>query len=163
MILGFSIPAFTQFHVIISLVGIATGIIFMLGLLGGRWLAMTNLVFLLTTIATSATGFLFPIVAFGPPHYVGMISLAILAVALLALYSFERVGRWNGIYAACAIAALYLNCFVGVVQAFQKREFFNKLAPTQTEPPFMIAQGTVLLLFIVFGYLAVRRAPRPGI
>lgn len=160
MILGFSTEAFTHFHVVISLLGIATGLMFMIGLLGGRWLALTNLLFLLTTIATSVTGFLFPIVTLGPPHYVGGISLVLLAIALLSLYSFERIGMWNKVYAACAIAALYLNCFVGVVQAFQKQPFLNRFAPTQTEPPFLAAQGGLLLLFLVFGYLAVKRTPR---
>ena len=113
--------------------------------------------FLLTTIATSATGFLFHSATFGPPQVIGVISLIVLAAAILALYNFKLSGRWRLIYVVTALLSLYLNVFVGVVQAFQKVSFFHALAPTQTEPPFAIAQGLVLLIVIVLGVLAVKR------
>ena len=157
MILGLSVAAFTELHTIISLIGIATGLIFLGGLLGGRWLNLWNLLFLVFTILTSVTGFFFHSKVFGPPHVVGVISLIDLAIALAALYAFKRVGIWRPVYTVTAVIALFLNCFVGVVQAFQKIPSLHALAPTQAEPPFAIAQGLVLVAFAIAGFLAVRR------
>lgn len=157
MILGMSTAAFTEFHVILSLIGIASGVIVVLAMLGGKRVPTWTALFLLTTVATSATGFLFHSAKFGPPHVVGVISLIVLAVAILALYVYKLAGAWRWIYVATAVLALYLNTFVGVVQTFQKIEFFRALAPTQTEPPFAIAQGVVLVIFIALGILATKR------
>jgi len=110
--------------------------------------------FLITTVATSVTGFMFHSKSFGPPHVVGLISLVVLAVAIVALYVYRLAGSWRWIYVVTATAALYLNCFVGVVQAFQKLPFLQPLAPTQSEPPFLIAQLAVLAIFVVLGFLA---------
>jgi len=157
MILGMSIDTFTLVHVIISLVGIVTGLIVLFGMFGGHRMSGITALFLLTTILTSVTGFLFPISGFTPAIGVGIISLAILALALLGLYGFRLAGAWRWIYVVSAVIALYLNVFVLVVQSFQKLAFLQPLAPTQSEPPFQIAQGIVLLLFIVGGIVAVRR------
>jgi hypothetical protein len=159
MILGMSTAAFTEFHVILSLIGIASGVIAVLAMLWDKPVPTWTALFLLTTIATSATGFLFH-TKFGPPHVIGLISLVILAVAVLALYRFKLAGSWRWIYVVSAVAALYFNVFVAVVQSFQKIGFFHALAPTQTEPPFAIAQGVVLLAFIAIGVFAVRRFRR---
>ena len=163
MILGLSVAAFTKLHTLISLIGIATGLVFLVALLRGRWLSGWNLWFLVFTILTSVTGFPFLLVrpTIGPPHTVGVISLIDLAIALVALYQFERVGIWRPIYTITAVFALYLNCFVLVVQAFQKIPFLHPLAPTGSEPPFAIAQGLVLIAFIVAGIIAVRRPVGP--
>jgi hypothetical protein len=123
---------------------------------GNRMSGMTAL-FLLTTVLTSVTGFLFPISGFTPAIGTGIISLVALAFALLGLYVFHLAGAWRWIYVVTAVIALYLNVFVLVVQSFQKLAFLQRLAPTQSEPPFAIAQGIVLLLFIVAGVVAVRR------
>jgi len=159
MILGLSVAAFTKLHTLISLVGIATGLVFLVALLRGRWLGGWNLWFLVFTVLTSVTGFPFLLVRpiIGPPHIVGAISLVDLAVALVALYQFKRVGIWRPIYTITAVFALYLNCFVLVVQAFQKIPFLHAFAPTGSEPPFAIAQGIVLIAFIAAGFIAVRR------
>jgi hypothetical protein len=157
MILGMSIAAFTEFHVILSLVGIVSGVIVLLAMLRNNAVPTWTALFLLTTVATSATGFLFHSATFGPPQVIGVISLIVLAAAILALYSLKLSGSWRLIYVVTAILALYLNVFVGVVQAFQKVGFFHALAPTQTEPPFAIAQGLVLLIFIALGVLAAKR------
>jgi hypothetical protein len=159
MILGLSVAAFTKLHTLISLVGIATGLVFLVALLRGRWLGGWNLWFLVFTILTSVTGFPFLLVrpTIGPPHIVGAISLVDLAIALVALYQFRRVGIWRPIYTITAVFALYLNCFVLVVQSFQKIPFLHPLAPTGSEPPFAIAQGLVLIAFIIAGFVAVRR------
>ena len=157
MILGMSVASFTLLHVVISLVGILTGAVVLFAMLGNRRLTGWTEVFLATTILTSATGFLFHSRSIGPPHVVGAISLIVLAIALLALYGRRLAGAWRPVFIVCAVLALYLNCFVGVVQAFQKLAFLQPLAPTQSEPPFLAAQGAVLLLFAILGFLAVRR------
>jgi hypothetical protein len=157
MILGLSFENFTLLHTVISLIGILSGIIVLFGLLGGTSSPALTALFLLTTVLTSVTGFLFPFTTLLPSHIVGIISLVLLAAAIAGLYLFRLDGAWRWIYVAGAVAALYLNVFVGVVQAFQKLSFLQPLAPTQSEPPFIIAQTVVLLVFIVLGFLAVRR------
>lgn len=157
MILGMSVSTFTQFHVLLSLIGIFTGLVVVYGFLKGRLLAGWNGVFLVATIATSVTGFLFHSAQFGPPHVVGVISLVLLGIAVAALYAFNLAGPWRWIYAVTATLSLYLNVFVGVVQAFQKVSFLQPLAPTQSEPPFAIAQGLVLVLFLALTWLGSRR------
>jgi hypothetical protein len=164
MMLGMSLATFTQFHVIISLMGIGSGILVLIGMLQANPMPKITAVFLATTVATSVTGFMFPFTSFGPPEIVGLISLIVLIVAILALYSFKLAGSWRRVYVATALFALYLNVFVGVVQTFQKVPFFNALAPTQKEPPFAIAQGIVLLAFIALGIAAARKFhPGPGV
>jgi len=157
MILGMSTAAFTQFHVLLSLIGIASGIVVALAMLGSSRQPALTAIFLLTTVATSVTGFMFHFASFGPPEIVGAISLVDLAAAILALYSYKLAGSWRWIYVATAVFALYLNVFVGVVQTFQKVTFFHALAPTQTEPPFAVAQGIVLIAFIALGIAAVKK------
>jgi hypothetical protein len=157
MIIGLSLPAFTLLHVIISLIGIASGLIAILALCTGRLLAGWTALFLATTVLTSITGFMFPIANFGPPEIVGVISLVALAIAISALYLYKARGPWRWIYVVMAVLSLYLNVFVGVVQAFQKVAFLHPLAPTGTEPPFVVAQGIVMIIFIVYGILGVKR------
>jgi hypothetical protein len=161
MILGMSLPTFTLVHVLLSVIGIAAGLIVMERLLRNRVLGLSNTIFLVATILTSATGFLFPAKPFGPPHIIGVISLAILAVAALSLYFGNLIGAWRWIYVVCAVVALYFNVFVGVVQAFQKVGRLRLLAPTQTEPPFAATQAIVLLFFLILGVIALRRFRPP--
>ncbi|MGZ8992982.1 MAG: hypothetical protein ACXW16_03095 [Burkholderiaceae bacterium] len=105
---------------------------------------------------TSVTGFFFPVERVLPSHVVGVVSLVVLAVTLAALYIYCLAGSWRWLYVATAVFALYLNVFVGVVQAFGKVPFLNALAPKQTDLPFIVAQGLVLAIFIYFGVKAVR-------
>jgi hypothetical protein len=161
MILGMSSETFTSLHVVVSLVAIVTGIVVLLGMLGNKRLAGLTAVFLATTILTSVTGLLFPLARFGPSHVFGIVSLVVLAVALVALYLNRLAGPWRWVYVVTALVALYLNVFVGVVQAFQKLAFLQPLAPTQSEAPFLVAQIAVLAIFLVLGFLAVRRF-QPG-
>jgi hypothetical protein len=152
-----STAAFTQIHVILSLIGIVSGLIVVFAMLGATLLPALTTIFLVTTVATSVTGFMFHFTSFGPPEIVGAISLVVLALGVLALYSYKLAGAWRRTYVIAAVLALYLNVFVGVVQTFQKVPFFHALAPTQTEPPFAVAQGIVLLAFIAVGVAAVRK------
>jgi len=120
--------------------------------------------FLATTILTSITGFPIPPFGFDPPRAVGTLSLVLLAIAVCAFYAFHLAGTWRWVYVVTATAALYLNCFVAVVQAFEKVPFLQALAPTQSEPPFLIAQGIVLALFVWLGIVAVRKfRPRAAV
>jgi hypothetical protein len=157
MILGLSTSAFTTLHVIISLVGILAGLIVLAALLANRYSKLWTGVFLLFTILTSVTGFMFHSTAIGPAHILGGISLVVLAIALVALYAGKLAGVWRPVYVITAVIALYLNVFVLVVQLFQKVPALNAFAPTGKEPPFAVAQGIVLVLFIVLAILAVRR------
>ena len=157
MMLGLSLSTFTTIHVIISLIAIATGFVTVFGMLTGNRMARWTAIFLVMTVLTSVTGFGFPFTQLLPSHVVGIISLAVLAVAIIGLYVFRLSGAWRWIYIACAVFPLYLNCFVGVVQAFMKIPALKALAPTQAEPPFLVAQLLLLVVFIVLGFLAVRR------
>ena len=141
--------------------GILAGAVVVLGMLRSRDLSGWTAIFLTTTVLTSVTGFLFHSKTFGPPHVVGLISLVVLAVAIVALYVRHLLGAWRWIYIAGAIAALYLNVFVGVVQAFQKVPALHELAPNGSEPPFAIAQLLVLALFVVLAITALRRFHAP--
>ncbi|MGZ8811903.1 MAG: hypothetical protein ACXW29_12260 [Thermoanaerobaculia bacterium] len=141
----------------ISLVGIASGLVVLFGLLAGKRLDGWTVLFLVTTVATSVTGFGFPFDHSSPPHYVGMISLFVLAVAILARYTFRLAGAWRWTYVISAVIALYLNVFVGIVQAFQKIPALHAIAPKQSEPPFQVTQVVVLVLFVVLAIMAARR------
>jgi hypothetical protein len=148
---------YTLVHVVISLVGIFSGFVVLFGLLAGKRLDGWTKLFLTTTVATSVTGFGFPFHHFGAPHVVGIISLLVLAVAIFARYPRHLAGVWRWIYVVSALIALYLNVFVGIVQAFQKVPALKAIAPTQTEPPFVIAQFAVLALFVVLAIVAAIR------
>lgn len=160
MILGLSIQAFTIVHVIISLAAILSGIVAMIGMLASRRLGGWTALFLLTTVLTSATGFMFPIRGFTPALGTGIASLVVLAIALIAIYSRKLAGPWRWIYVVTGTIALWFNVLVLIVQAFQKIVFLHALAPTQSEPPFLIAQGAALALFVVWGIaVAIRFHP----
>ena len=156
MILGMSIPTFTFVHTALSLIGIFTGLIVLFGIFSSRRLPGWTLVFLVTTVLTSVTGFFFPVERLLPSHVVGVVSLVVLAVTLAALYIYRLAGSWRWRYVATAVFALYLNVFVGVVQAFGKVPFLNAWAPKQTDLPFIVAQGVVLVVFVYLGVKAVR-------
>jgi hypothetical protein len=157
MILGMSITTFTVVHVVISLIAIAAGAIACARMLEGRPLATWSSVFLLFTVLTTVTGFLFPITVFTPAISVGIVSAVALALALAALHVGRLAGAWRWIYVASALFAFYLNVFVLVVQSFQKIGILNRFAPTGSEPPFAVVQGIVLLGFILLGFLVLRR------
>jgi hypothetical protein len=148
---------FTAIHVALSLVGIVSGLVAVAGLLKSNLRAGWTLLFLATTVATSVTGFGFHRDQLLPSHIVGIISLVLLAVAILALYVFALSGAWRRIYVVTAVASLYLNVFVLIVQAFLKVPALHALAPTQNEPPFAIAQGITLIASIAIGTAAARK------
>jgi hypothetical protein len=153
---------YTQIHVLISLIGILTGLVVLFGMLAGHRLNRWTKWFLITTVLTSVTGFFFPFHGFTPAIGVGIISLIVLAIAILARYSRHLAGHWGWIYVVTAITALYLNVFVLIVQSFEKIPALHAMSPTQTEPPFKLTQVAVLTLFVLLGVVAaIRFHPEP--
>jgi hypothetical protein len=153
-------------HVALSLIGIASGLVVFYGLLRGMEFGRWTALFLAATILTSVTGFPLAPFGFDPPRAAGVLSLILLAVAVVALYAFKLRRAWCWIYVITAIAALYLNCFVGVIQAFLKVPSLHSLAPTQHEPPFLLTQLVVLVIFLGLGVAALIKfhpARRSGI
>lgn len=159
MVLGLSLSTFTMVHVIISLIGIVSGFIVLFGLFGSQRMPGMTALFLLSTILTSVTGFLFPVDKLLPSHIVGIISLVMLAIACVALYAMKLSGAWRWIYVLTAMIALYLNVFVLVIQSFLKIGPLHALAPSvpPSEPPFAVVQGLVLVFFVIAIIGAVRR------
>ena len=157
MILGMSTATYTLLHVLISLAGIASGLVVMFGLLAQKRLDGWTGLFLTTTALTSITGFGFPFHRLLPSHIVGIISLVVLAIVIPARYAFHLAGPWRWIYVIGSAIALWFNVFVLIVQSFQKVPALQALAPKQSEPPFVIAQAAALTLFVVFGVVAAMR------
>jgi len=167
MVLGLSLPAFTMVHVIISLIAIAAGLVVMFGLLGSKSMpGLTAMgltaIFLLFTILTSATGFLFPFEKLLPSHIIGIISLVLLAIACVALYGMKLKGVWRPVYVVTAMISLYFNVFVLVIQSFLKVPALAALAPAVAPAPpsgpvFAVVQGIVLVFFVVLTVGAWRR------
>ena len=165
MILGMSLSMFTTVHVIISLIAIVSGIIVMFGLLGSNPMPGLTAIFLLFTILTSATGFLFPFEKLLPSHMIGILSLVLLAIACIALYGMKLSGAWRWIYVLTAMISLYFNVFVLVIQSFLKIPALTALAPGNppSGPVFAVIQGIVLLFFVVVIIGAMRRyRPMPA-
>lgn len=149
-----NLSTFTMVHVVISLIGIASGLVVMFGLLVARKLNRWSALFLISTIATSVTGFFFPFHGLTPAIVVGVISLVVLGVAIIGRYVRRLAGAWRWIYVVTVMIALYLNVFVLIVQLFQKVPALKALAPTQSEPPFAVTQLVVLALFVVLTIMA---------
>jgi hypothetical protein len=159
MVLGMSLATFTMVHVIISLIAIAAGLVVMFGMLGSRPQQGLTAIFLLFTILTSATGFLFPFTQLLPSHMIGILSLGLLAVACIALYAMKLAGRWRWIYVVTALLSLYFNVFVLVIQSFLKIPALTALAPGNppSGPVFAVVQGIVLVFFVLVIIGAWRR------
>ncbi|HEX3586264.1 MAG TPA: hypothetical protein VH024_09720 [Candidatus Angelobacter sp.] len=157
MVFGMSLATYTLIHVIISLFGIGSGLIVLFGMFGGKRLDGMTALFLATTVLTSLTGFGFPFAHITPGIILGILSLVVLAIAIPARYSFGMAGKWRATYVVTAVVALYFNCFVLIAQSFLKIPALHALAPKGNEPPFAIAQGILLVLFIMAGVLAVKK------
>jgi hypothetical protein len=162
MVLGLSLPAFTMVHVIISLIAIVAGLVVMFGLLGSNSMPGLTAIFLLFTILTSATGFLFPFKDLLPSHMIAILSLVLLAIACIALYGMKLAGVWRPVYIVTAMVSLYLNVFVLVIQSFLKVPALAALAPAvppapPSGPVFAVVQGIVLVFFVVLTIGAWRR------
>jgi hypothetical protein len=154
MVLGMT--TFTAIHVLLSLIGIVSGLVALFGLITANAMSSWTVLFLVTTLATSVTGFFFPFHGFTPALGVGILSVVILIAAIAARYRFHLRGAWRRVYVVGAVTALYFNSFVLVVQGFLKIPGLHVLAPTGSEPPFAFAQAFVLLFYLVTGALAIR-------
>jgi hypothetical protein len=150
------LSALTLIHVIISLIGIVSGLVVTFGLLRSQRMDGLTALFLVATVATSVTGFLFPFHKLLPSHIVGVISLVLLALAIAGRYAFHLAGAWRRIYSVTAVLSLWLNVFVLIAQLFMKVPALHPLAPTGSEPPFLIAQTVVMIIFIVLTVLAAK-------
>ena len=153
---------FTAIHVLLSLIGIVSGLVVLFGLISSDAMRRSPLVFLVTTLATSITGFFFPFHGFTPALGVGCLSVIILLAVITARYRFGLANAWRWVYVVGTVVALYFNSFVLVVQAFLKIPGLHVLAPTGTERPFAVAQILVLAFYLLTGALAVkgfRRTP----
>jgi hypothetical protein len=156
MVFGMSLATYTLIHVIISLIGIGFGLIVLFGMFGGKRLDGMTALFLATTVLTSLTGLGFPFEHVTPGIILAILSLVVLAIAIPARYSLHMAGKWRAIYVVTAVIALYFNCFVLIAQSFQKVPSLHALAPKGNEPSFAIAQGILLVLFILAGVAAVK-------
>ena len=157
MILGMTTATYTILHVVISLIGIGSGVVVLWGMIRGKRLEGITKIVLASTVLTSVTGFGFPFDHLSPAHKVGILSLVLLAVAILARYPLHLAGPWRWAYVVCASMALYLNVFVFVIQSFEKSSLLRSMAPTQHEPPFVITQLAVLLAFVGLTILAGKK------
>jgi hypothetical protein len=157
MILGMSTSTYTLIHVLISFIGIGSGLAMMYGMLRAHRLDAITMVFVVSTALTSLTGFAFPNEHITPGIVVGILSLIVLAIAILGRYVMHLRGAWRAIYVITAAIALYFNCFVLVAQSFEKVPALHALAPTQKEPPFAAAQFVLLAIFVVLTVMAVKR------
>ena len=155
MILG--LPALVFIHVLISLLGIGSGFVILAGFLGGKRLDGSNAFFLVTTILTSLSGFILPAHKILPSHILGILSLIALAIACVARYPKKMHGGWRQTYVIAAMISFYFNVFVLVAQSFMKVPSLHALAPNGSEPPFAVAQSVVLIVFVVFTGLAVKK------
>ena len=136
---------------------IASGLIVIYGFLTANRMDRMTAVFLATTVLTSVTGFAFPNEHITPGIVVGILSIAVLGVAILTRYALHLRGASRWIFIVTAALAEYFNCFVLVVQSFEKSPTLRALAPTQKEPPFAISQLIVLVFFVVVTALSVKR------
>jgi hypothetical protein len=157
MILGLSTSVFTLIHVILSLVGIGAGLIALLGLMGGKLYRGLTALFLVTTVLTSITGFLFPFHGMTPGIILGILSMVALLLAIVALYVGKLAGAWRGTYVISSSLALWFNFFVLVAQSFAKIPALKAIAPTQASPAFGITQLIVMVIFVVLTIRAVKR------
>jgi len=152
----FNITTFTFLHVALSVVGLIAGLVVVGGLMSGRRIDGWTGTFLVTTFLTNLSGFGFPFVQLLPSHVLGILSLILIPVVMYALYAKRLEGGWRRVYVVGAVVALYFNAFVLVAQLFHRIPALIVLAPKQKEPPFLIAQLLLLVLFIVLGRAASR-------
>lgn len=154
---------YTLIHVLLSLVAIFAGLVVLLGLLTGKRLDGWTKFFLVTTVATSVTGFFFPFHGFTPALGTGIVSMVVLALAIYARYARQLAGGWRKTYVINAVLALYLNVFVLIVQSFLKIPALKEIAPTPAAPVFKLTQLVVVGLFVLLGVVAILRfGAEPG-
>ena len=157
MVLGMSLAMFTLVHIAISMVAIALGFVVMYGMASSNRMPSLTLWFIIFTVATNVTGFLFPFTTLLPSHITGIISLVLLAIAVFALYGQKLIGVWRSVYVVTALLALWFNVFVFIIQLFVKFPALQSLAPKQAEPPFLVTQGVTFVFFVIMIAMALKK------
>lgn len=150
------LKVYTLIHVVISVLGILSGLIVVGGLIAGSRFHKLIGFFLITTLVTTITGFGFPFVGITPAHVVGILSLSALSGALVALYGKKLRNSWHRAFVILSVTSLYLNVFVLLAQLLQKIPALSALSPTPSAPAFAATQGIVLLIFVWLGRAAVK-------
>ncbi|SEP09388.1 hypothetical protein SAMN02990966_03932 [Rhodospirillales bacterium URHD0017] len=169
MILGMSLSTFTVVHVVLSLVGIASGVLVLLRPSASPTAWGLTTLFLVTTLAASVTGLLFllPFPRFGLGHGIGVASLLVFVPTLLALWRHRLAGApLSGIgratYVAGAATLLYLNAFIAVMQAFGKIGYLSALPVTSLGSPLFLAHLLVLAISVWLAIHAFARLQSGG-
>jgi hypothetical protein len=157
MILGLNMMQFLYFHVFLSVIGLGAGVFVVIGFVSSKNFSILTTTFLITTVLTSVTGFLFPWHGFTPGIVIGILSVIVLAVAMFALYGKKLAGEWRVVYVLSTCVAFYFNFFVLVAQAFNKVSLLHSIAPSQKSPGFAVTQLFVLVLFILLSARSVKR------
>ncbi|HEX4302593.1 MAG TPA: hypothetical protein VHZ78_07355 [Rhizomicrobium sp.] len=160
----FGLTPFVAFHTAITLVAIVSGLLMLAAMLRNDRADLMTAIFLLFSVLTAVTGFMIQVKPVSPAVALGFVLGGLLLFALLGRYVFAMRGAWRWIYVVTAVAALWSNCFVLVVQTFSKFPALHAIAPGNppSGPVFGAVQGVVLIGFIFAGYLALRRFhPRP--
>lgn len=156
MILGMSLSTFTVVHVVLSLIGIASGVLVLLRPSASPKAWGLTTLFLVTTLAASVTGLLYMLVLprFRMGHGVGVASLLVFVPTLLALWRHRLAGPWRATYVAGAATLLYLNAFIAVMQAFGKIGFLRALPATTLGSPMFLAHLLVLAISLWLAFHA---------
>ncbi len=154
------LDVFTVVHVVISLVAIVTGFIAMAQMLQDHTSNTVTGTFLSMTLLTSLSGFGFPAAQITPAHVFGVMSMALLATAFIALYVRRAMGVWKMTYILTAVLSQYLNVVVLIVQSFQKLSPLRVIAPPDAPLSIVLVQTTVAIGFIVFTARALTLARR---
>ena len=152
--MSYDLSTFAWVHTILSLVGLVSGLVVLIGLLGSKKLGGWTALFLLSAVATSVTGFGFPFDKFQDSHWIGAVSLAVLVVAIVARYVFRFAGAWRWIYAVSVVIGVYFLAFITIAQLFKKVPALAAMAPTLSEPPFAITQLAATAIFLVLAIAA---------
>ncbi len=162
MLLGMNISSFTLIHALIALLGIASGLVVMYGLLTTNRLDRLITFLLVTTATTNLSRLLFPLKGVSPEIVIGVLSLIVLGFAVIGRYALNPNGPCGPIYIVAAAVALYFNVFAFVVQSSERVPHLRGLAPARKEAPFALVQLLALLVFTIATGFALKRF-RPGL
>lgn len=151
-----SVTVLVLFHAAVSMLAIVSGFVAIAGHIRGIAQPKGTWTFLVSAIATSASGLGLPPGIVSGTFASAWIGLAVIALMLVSLLAFGARGAWRTIYLLGLLFSLLLLVFAGVAQAFLKVPALHILAPQLNEAPFIAAEIATVVLFIVLGILAFR-------
>jgi hypothetical protein len=157
LILGINRSAFVAVHAFIGIVAIFMGFVVLFGLLNGKLSRPWNAVFLLTTLLTSASGLLFSSTKVTPGIVLGIVSLIILGIAIIALYGFHLQGLWRTSYVLSSMVPFYFNLAILFAIGFVRIPTLRQLASATDGTAFKIAEALLLVLATSVIAIAVRK------